>query len=59
MATPKGRKKELEWTDAAIEAFTAAKDALASTALLSHPVLSATTSLMTDASDVAVGTVLQ
>ena len=46
-------------TDAGIEAFTAAKDALANSTLLSYPVLNSTTSLMTDASDVAVGSVLQ
>ena len=43
----------------ALKAFTAAKDALANATLLSHPVLNAPTSLMTDASDIAVGAVVQ
>ena len=59
LAAPKGCKKELAWTFAAVEAFTAAKDALANATLLSHPVLNATTILMTDASDIAVGAVVQ
>ena len=59
LAAPTGRKKELEWTDSALKAFTAAKVALAHATLLLHPVLNAPTSLMTDASDVAVGAVLQ
>ena len=42
-----------------LKAFTAAKDALTNATLLSHPVLNAPTSLMTDAFDVAVGAVLQ
>ena len=59
LATPKGYKKELAWTDAAVKAFTTAQDALANATRLSHPVLNGTTSLMTDASEVAVGAVLQ
>ena len=59
LAAPMGRKKELAWTDAALTAFTAANDALANATLLSHPVLNIPTSLMTDASDVAVGAILQ
>ena len=51
-------KKEVVWTDAPLQAFIAAKDASANTMLVSHPVLSAPTSLMTDASDVAVGAVV-
>ena len=38
LAAPKGHKKELVWTDAAVKAFTAAKHALANATLLSHPV---------------------
>ena len=40
-------------------AFRVAKDALVKATLLSHPVLNAPTSLMTDASNVAVGAILQ
>ena len=59
MATPTGRKRELVWTDAPLKAFTAANDAFANAMLLSHPVLNAPTSLMTDAFDVTVGAVLE
>ena len=41
------------------EAFQKAKDALANATLLNHPVSDAPTNIMTDASDVAVGAVLQ
>ena len=59
LAAPTGRKKELVWTDAALKAFTAAKDALANAMLLSHPVLNAPTSFITVASDIAMGAALQ
>ena len=59
LAAPQGRNKELVWTDDALHAFTAAKEALANATLLSHPVLKAPTSIMTDASDIAIGAVLQ
>ena len=59
LAAPLKRKKELVWTDAALKAFTAAKKALSSTTLLSYPVMNAPTSVMTDASNVEVGAVLQ
>ena len=59
LAAQMGRKKELARTDAAVKAFTAAKDALATVTLLSYPVLNAITNLMTNAFDVAVGPVLQ
>ena len=59
LAAPTGQKKELVWTDVPLEAFTTAKDALANATLLSHPVLNSPSCLMTDASDVAVGAVLQ
>lgn len=59
LAAPLGRDKELVWTEDALHAFTAAKEALANATLLSHPVLKAPTSIMTDASDIAVGAVLQ
>ena len=39
LAIPTGRKKELVWTDAHLQAFTAVKDTSANATLLSHPVL--------------------
>ena len=59
LAAPSGRNKELVWTDDALHAFTAAKEALANAMLSSHPVPKAPTSIMTDASNVAIGAVLQ
>ena len=47
------------WTDETITAFGKAKQALADATLLVHPVPNAPTSVMTKASDVAVGAVLQ
>ena len=53
------RTKLVTWTDAANEAFVKVKQALASAALLAHPVSSAPLSLHVDASDTGVGAVLQ
>ena len=50
---------ELQWSDASILAFNQAKVALAKATLLSHPVQDAITAIMTDASDIATGAVLQ
>ena len=47
------------WTDDTITAFGKAKQALADATLLIHPVPNAPTSVMTDASDLAVGAVIQ
>lgn len=47
------------WTDAAEQAFSDIKDKLAEVTLLTHPKHDAPTSLMVDASGVAVGGVLQ
>ena len=47
------------WTDQAQVAFRAAKDALATTTLLSHPQPDAPLAIMSDASDIAIGAVLQ
>ena len=47
------------WSDAADEAFLATKHALASAVLLVHPVQGCAISVAVDASDVAVGAVLQ
>ena len=51
--------KELPWTTEAAEAFSAIKAAVAQATLLSHPQAGAPLSIMTDASDSAVGAVLQ
>ena len=59
LAAPSGRKMEVVWPDVALHAFTAAKEAMANATLLLHPVLKAPTSIMTDASDVAIGAVEQ
>ena len=55
----KPRTQTLAWTDSTLAAFNATKEALAKATLLSYPQSNAPTSLMTDASDIAVGTVLQ
>ena len=47
------------WPTNASEAFQAAKEALTKATLLNHPVPDAPTNIMTDASDTAVGAVLQ
>jgi len=48
-----------EWTDTTMAAFSQIKNALANTSLLCHPTPDAPKSIMTDASDMAVGAVLQ
>lgn len=48
----------LAWSDAAPEAFAETKKALAEAAILEYPEHDAPTSLMVDASGVAVGAVL-
>ena len=57
-ATKDGKAK-LSWTDEATTAFQASKQALANASLLSYPKPDAPTSIMCDASDSAVGAVLQ
>ena len=51
--------KELQWTDDALAAFATVKDALANTTLLVHLKSDAPTCIVTDASDLAIGAVLQ
>ena len=51
--------KPLVWTSDMLRAFQGAKEALADAALLTHPQKGAPTALTTDASDEAVGAVLQ
>ena len=59
LATPQGCDRKLSWDDMTTAAFTAIKDALATTTLLSHPKPFAPLCIMSDASDRAVGAVLQ
>lgn len=51
--------KDFTWSAEASNAFQAAKDALSQATLLNHPVPEAPTCIMTDASDIAAGGVLQ
>ena len=51
--------KTIEWTDECDEAFQAAKSALSQATLLSHPGRDAETTLTVDASDVAMGGVIE
>ena len=53
------KSQALVWNDAALAAFYATKDALAYTTLFVHPRSDAPTGLVTDASDIGVGAVLQ
>ena len=57
--TGKPRPKTLTWSQEMDTAFQAAKDALAKATLLHHPVSGARTALTTDASDTAMGAVLE
>lgn len=59
LTSSKDSTKAIRWTDKAIDAFTAVKDTLADVALLSRPKPDAPTCIMADASNVAVGAVLQ
>ena len=59
LSSGKGENQTLSWTSDAEKAFSAVKNALANASLLFHPKPSAATSIMTDASDKAVGAVLQ
>ncbi len=52
-------KRKLQWSEEMNQAFAKAKDQLASATLLVHPDPSAAINVTTDASDVAVGAVLQ
>ena len=55
----KAKSQNLTWTDTAVASFNTTKEALAAASLLSYPQPEAPTCLMTDASDTAVGAVLQ
>ncbi|XP_023245119.1 uncharacterized protein LOC111642839 [Copidosoma floridanum] len=55
----KNDKREIAWTPEADAAFEKAKEDLAGVALLSHPAIGAETRLVTDASDLAMGAVVE
>ena len=59
LSTPQGSDRTLNWNESTTAAFAAIKDALATTTLLTHPKPFAPTCIMSDASDRAVGAVLQ
>ena len=59
LASSRRKNAELIWTPAASAAFQRIKEALVGATLLYHPKLNAPTAIMTDASDVAMGAVLQ
>ena len=59
ISSTKPKSQPLIWTDSALAAFKATKEALAKASLLFYPKSDAPTSLMKDASDTAVGAVLQ
>ena len=55
----KVNSQSIVWNDSALASFNATKEAIANAALLFYPKPDAPTCLMTDASDIAVGAVLQ
>ena len=59
LSTSKDSKKAIMWNDQALTAFSNIKETLAKISLLAHPKPDAPTNIITDASDVAVGAVLQ
>lgn len=59
LAKTNSNAKTLNWSDATEVAFNGVKEALADATLLVHPVPGAPTTIMTDASETAVGAVLQ
>ena len=59
LATPHGKDRTLEWTEATTTASNKIKEAIATATLLTHPKPFALTCIMTDASDTTVGAVLQ
>merc|ERR1712020_83105 len=55
----KPRPKTLDWSDDMVRSFEATKEALANATMLHHPVQGAPTALTSDASDTALGAVLE
>ena len=59
LSSSASKSNMLNWTDATITAFRAAKEALVNTTLLMHPKLKAPNSLMVDAYNRGAGAILQ
>ena len=59
LSSATSNSKEMAWTEAAITAFMAIKEAVATATLLMYPKLDAPTSVVVDAPDMGVGAVLQ
>ena len=59
LSRPNSAKQALQWDDQSTQAFTDTKQAIADASLLVHPHPDAATHIMVDASDTAVGAVLQ
>ena len=59
LKTTEGDNKKLQWDETSSQAFQDIKQAMAEVSLLAHPHYDSPTSIMTDASDTAVGAVLQ
>ncbi len=59
LATSTGNAGAIHWSDEATAAITAIKQALAKATLLAHPKSGAPTTVVTDASEIAVGAALQ
>ena len=59
LLTPKNKQKDIQWTDETSQAFTTVKQSLIQATLLLHPKPNALTNIMSDASDNAVGAMLQ
>ena len=59
LLSPPSKNTHLTWTPEANSAFTRSKDALAAASLLCHPQLDVPTCIIVDASDRAVGAMLE
>ena len=59
LCSDKPKSQTIAWNDTALAAFYTPKEALATATLLSYPQPDSPTCLVTDASDVGVGAVLQ
>ena len=59
LASSMPKSQTLAWNDTALAAFIATKEALANATLLCYPNSDSPTCLVTDASDIAMGAVLQ
>ena len=55
----RSRPKTLDWSEDMVKSFEATKQALANATMLHHPVQGAPTALTSDASDTALGAVLE